>query len=685
MGGGGIQGAGADPRRPGDSGRMCLFTVGTRSFLIVRLLTPKYSSVSKLPHQMTNNRLLHGLGLLALLGATSTGLALTIGRQQGQAVLGRPLEVQVPVGLDPGMDPAQLCPEAEVFYGATRLPSRMVDVQVTGSGEVARVQLRVIPPLDEPFASVQLRVGCSQKLSRRFVLLAEDPATPPSPVAALMLPTGANLLPLANAVAPGLSSDAPDGASGASGEARTSGPSATVPVNPPPRSETRPPERPLKKAHAVTAPRLRLDPVDLPLPQSAPSATATLGGPAGAIEDMVVRNQALEAEVRQLQVALQSSHRAGTAMRGQLAQAERERFFNPVVFGLAAVSALTLLLAGLVWRRAVSVDWPRTGHRPLAARSVSNLPAALWPFTPGETSSPAVGSPSPASDESHLLAPLEDTAAAAGEGAAAASSVEEGKARTLASMNARLPEPLPLSTLELNDIQQEANFFVSLGEHDRAIELLRTHIEQHPQSSALAWLDLLEIHHKIGRRDDYEKVRRDFEWLFNVKLPSFETFGADHDDLEGHPELMSRIQAAWPAPAVLKVIDAAILRTPVDAQGKPLGLQAYRDLLFLHQLAKAPAAKAPEAMGGKAVALDGRGAHAESAAGPIDALAAAAGAPDAAVGSMVLPAASRRLTRDLNIDLDLDAILGHPAPAPDPARSAIARERFEKGLDVLIN
>jgi hypothetical protein len=211
-------------------------------------------------------------------------------------------------------------------------------------------------------------------------------------------------------------------------------------------------------------------------------------------------------------------------------------------------------------------------------------------------------------------------------------------------MNARLPEPLPLSTLELNDIQQEANFFVSLGEHDRAIELLRTHIAQHPQSSALAWLDLLEIQHKLGRRDDYEKVRRDFEWLFHVKLPAFETFGIEHDDLEGHPELMSRIQAAWPAPAVLKVIDAAILRTPVDEQGKPLGLQAYRDLLFLHQLAKAPTD-----------------------------------------GSMAIPAASRRLTRDLNIDLDLDAILGQPASAPDPARGAIARERFEKGLDTLIN
>jgi hypothetical protein len=74
------------------------------------------------------------------------------------------------------MDPADLCPEAEVSYGELRLSPRLVDMQVLGAGEALRIRVRAATPLDEPFASVQVRIGCAQKLSRLFVLLAEEPA-----------------------------------------------------------------------------------------------------------------------------------------------------------------------------------------------------------------------------------------------------------------------------------------------------------------------------------------------------------------------------------------------------------------------------------------------------------------------------------------------------------------------------
>jgi hypothetical protein len=137
---------------------------------------------------------------------------------------------------------------------------------------------------------------------------------------------------------------------------------------------------------------------------------------------------------------------------------------------------------------------------------------------------------------------------------------------------------------ELHDVQQEADFFISLGEFDRAIEVLRSHISMNPETSAVAWLDLMEIYHKLDRRHDYEWVRRQFQHNYNADVPEFDNYTDASAGLEDYQNAMTRIVALWPSRRVLDVIEESIFRGPSSDGSNAFTLQAYRDLLLLHHI-----------------------------------------------------------------------------------------------------
>jgi hypothetical protein len=139
---------------------------------------------------------------------------------------------------------------------------------------------------------------------------------------------------------------------------------------------------------------------------------------------------------------------------------------------------------------------------------------------------------------------------------------------------------------ELHDIQQQADFFVSLGEYDQAIEVLRSHINVYPETSAIAWLDLLEIYHKLQRREDYESTRQEFHSVFNAVAPTFESYREQAEGLQAYHGALSRIVALWPSPKVLDVIEESIFRKPGQEGSEAFGLEAYRELLLLYHIGK---------------------------------------------------------------------------------------------------
>lgn len=127
------------------------------------------------------------------LGACGSVWPLALGPERVQAVIGRPLEVQLPlyVGADEGWRPD--CVEAEVFFGEDRLGAAQLRVGLepsdTGGAGEARLRISTVAPINEPIVSVKVRAGCRLVAVRQFVAFAEPPAE------RLSLPGGALPMP----------------------------------------------------------------------------------------------------------------------------------------------------------------------------------------------------------------------------------------------------------------------------------------------------------------------------------------------------------------------------------------------------------------------------------------------------------------------------------------------------------
>ena len=139
---------------------------------------------------------------------------------------------------------------------------------------------------------------------------------------------------------------------------------------------------------------------------------------------------------------------------------------------------------------------------------------------------------------------------------------------------------------ELVDIQQQADFFMSLGQSEHAIEVLESHIHNNTETSALVWLDLLAIYRSLKRRQDYDLLRADFQRVFNAEVPAYDSTPTVSGGLQDYPRALTRITALWPSPKVMDVIEESIFRKPGMAGAEAFDLEAYRELVMLYNLGR---------------------------------------------------------------------------------------------------
>ena len=142
--------------------------------------------------------------LVAALMFTGTdAFALTMGRARSVALLGQPLELDIPVQFDADESSKVLCFEADVFYGDVKLDASQVVVnsRMVGTPNTASVRIVGNAHVNEPIVTVYLRGGCFGKTTRKYVLLADvasEVTVGTSPAASLQFrPT-----PVASAPAP---------------------------------------------------------------------------------------------------------------------------------------------------------------------------------------------------------------------------------------------------------------------------------------------------------------------------------------------------------------------------------------------------------------------------------------------------------------------------------------------------
>jgi len=553
--------------------------------------------------------------------------ALTLGRAHGAALIGRSLEVTIPVTVD-GTPVEPPCAGADLFYGERQVSSS-VRLEPNGPG-LATVRVRASEPLDEPMVTVMLRVGCQQAVTRRYVLLAELPPVdePAARNAELRtmpvpLPVPAAAPAPAAAVTPARRRDGVLEAP-ALATAEPSRPRVSARPAPAPQAAAAPARA--KRPSAAARARLKLEPLDLDVereptlhlaPQLAPppatdpkqrQALASLWQalqrtPEQAIED-VAKLQAMQRDLETVRGAIRENATAITELR---AQADRDRRSRDTASLLVAGLALVLaaLLAALGWR------WYRTRRLEQVGRWFELHGDTVQPQLPTRpgveeapaakaSSAPAASLPAAAAANSVRVAPPVVTTVVAPvvPKAPAVPKAARGPAST---WGGEFPSTRggPLRTVgvqELIDVHDKADFFLSIGETDQALGVLEAHVHDHVETGALAWLDLLELYHSLGRRSQFDRLRNEFRQRFAAQVPDFERFGEPSGNLDDYGRAMSRIVALWPSSKVLDVIDESIFRKEGKAGGAPFTLEAYRELVLLRHIARemAPEAQAEQ-------------------------------------------------------------------------------------------
>lgn len=583
------------------------------------------------------------------LSASTISTAASLGAGAPSAVLGQTLDFPVLVRLEPGEALSPECVAAEVTVGERKLPPPLVRTAIEPTSPTsARIRVLTLVAVDEPVLAIQLGVGCSGRMTRRYVVLADPPAVapafaavpaavpeaPPTPVSE---PASAPVGP-ASPVAPAAESPPPasfaspvmSAASAAKpaqrrrAERAARAPASDAAPSGSPRTGTAP-RRPARSrdAEAPAAPlargRLQLEPAEAPAARSAAAAASEVArawaavaqaasdarAAASAASAQAARIAALEGSLEQMRAEAKASNEQAAQLRARLAQSEgASGWVTPLMLAAGLLAALAAWLAwrlGRVqaerqqnWRAGanLAVNTQQPGTPTLGMADGPDAPpsrqaTAPVPFVNAERPAPApafarpkgspawpppapaVAWPPPAS----TLPPDPDTV--------------PPMQRTEALPPSALPDagaPRDVSIEELIDLEQQAEFFIVLGQDEAAIDLLVEHLRSTGGGSPLPYLKLLEIHHRRNDRDAYERMRSRFNHRFNAYAPEWGVDLTSGRSLDDYPGVIPRLQQVWTRPLdAMAELEALLFR---KSRGELFDLPAYREVLFLYSLAR---------------------------------------------------------------------------------------------------
>src|SRR6185437_13895780 len=315
-------------------------------------------------------------------------MAMGFGQTALRTTLGQPLDFSAALTFDGDETLAPQCVDAEVRAGDARVPPPEVHASLEPArGTMPRsIRVTTTARIDEPVATIDITVGCSSKMSRRFVVfvdpppvrLAEaSPASQPLPPQTLRRDNQSILLgDIARAADASRRGGSVAGAGGEQEDgARTRGTAATASSTAPrsiaragraaARSSEGSQARASRHRHGRThfasrsaprsgrlatasRPRLQLEPpVALAAPQAAASApprpetpavdvaVAAAAAASSALQRERDRIQVLEAALAGLRSDSQATQRSVTALQARLREAESQRYPGGLVYVLA--------------------------------------------------------------------------------------------------------------------------------------------------------------------------------------------------------------------------------------------------------------------------------------------------------------------------------------------------------------
>lgn len=566
---------------------------------------------------LSTRKLLIGVSLWTLAQGV---LAVGFGKLPDTTTLGQPLELKIPLRVDAGEDLRPECLNGEVHFsdnlqqpGTTSL--RLDPAEPSATERVLR--LSTSTRVDEPVVTVQITVGCASKVTRRFTLFADPPMLAPTEAAA---PVAAAPPPPAPAAAAASRSEAdqqdavapppPRAAATPRAPARSRA-ATTAPRRAPAKATTdtatpRPaPQRAARPAATGNNARLKLAPLEAGALVAATPTPAEVAASAAAAEQAAnaasaaamaeaarVRVEELEAAMNKLRLETATTQQAIAGLQARLQSAEGDRYSNPLVYGLAAMLAILLGMVVWLWRQR---NQERQSHAWLLQAATPADAPPSGSAAPAATAEAAAFAPVPTLkawvSKPNEIDGFDDTLAATRAGSM--------------SMAGALSEPAPLNAVrplsaaqkrevsveELIDLEQQAEFFIVLGQDAAAVDLLMGHLRSTSGTSPLPYLKLLEIYKRRGDRTDYERLRERFNSRFNAYAPAWETDLLGGRTLEDYPAVIEQLQALWSTPTrAMDVLQVSLLR-PDDGNADPEGsdsfdLPAYRELMLLYSVAR---------------------------------------------------------------------------------------------------
>lgn len=406
-------------------------------------------------------------------------------------------------------------------------------------------------------------------------------------------------------------------------------------------------------------PRLQLEPAEAlepALPASAPLSAASAPVPDAGVE----RIKRLEENLQRMQAQSRETTDKLALLRLQLEQEHAARYQNPVVYVLAVLLAGLAAFCVYLWRarardRALHEShwWNEVKeHAPHASKRVSREPEAMglagasMPLPLDEVqplqAAPQV-QPEASSLAARISANLDDTdllraVETPEEDHGGHSTVQIPQLGDFVSDSMLMPPPIArrpaysepvsvslveqtipldarataaaaqklLSVESLIDLEQQAEFFMLLGQEGAAIELLSGKLSG--ASSPWPYLMLLEIYQRQGDRSAFELVGESYAHQFGVPALDWDWPLGDGPGLPACPEVLHLLEKIWIDNAASMDLLRGLLSRGGQWQGgkvamAPADLQdlaLMRDMLMLYlvarDLAEHPARTAAESV-----------------------------------------------------------------------------------------
>lgn len=562
--------------------------------------------------------------------------------------LGSPMDLVFQLKPDAGHTAETSCVAADILMGD--VPLARGDFTLVPQGNSVRVQTTI--PVNEPLLAVKLSAGCSATMTRSYTFFADPPGSMAASVQPIDLSKIQAAAPLPAALVAGSA-----GASTATRAAATPRRPAKHAVNPravqdnslpayfvpsmvasadtvdipapeetPAKSASQPAAVPSGTADAQAADTDAVADAAAvgtgaaaaaPLPDTVPEAESPIAEATQVLlQANTERIDALEGQLLALKKQLTSNLTEISTLQRQLVEAQNAGL---LVWVHAALGLLALALACIAWllqrlrqeRLKTQNDWANTVLAVENSASLTRVDtdSAAVHTGKGQLPSAPVASPVAAAKAEPVAKPVASVAAAS---LHTRDSVPQAQALTqfpdtaFAESSIQPPSLAPatmfpltevLTAQALFDVQEQAEFYASIGENDQAIEILQAHIAEHENSSPLAYVELLQLLFRLGRMDAYEEVRQQFQKHFNVHIPDFLGFSRKGRDLwSAHPDVLAQIEALWPTDEVQELLRNLILRKNEAAQRFDL---AAFDELLLYNVAKSTPAASRGAMPGR--------------------------------------------------------------------------------------